>query len=67
MKRAINIEKSIFRYRVSILSEFSARRILGLKKSNENLLRDLESYYLYTYEVENKCVMNLSRIFRSKI
>jgi hypothetical protein len=51
MKKAINIEKSIFRYRVSILNEFSLRRIQTLTKSNENLYKDLESYYQYTYEI----------------
>ncbi len=36
-------------------------------KKNESLYKDLESYYLYTYDIENKCVFNLSKIFRQKI
>jgi hypothetical protein len=51
MKRSINIEKSIFRYRVAILSEFSSRKILSLAKANENLYKDLEAYYQYTYDI----------------
>ena len=41
MKRAINIEKSIFRYRVSIINEFSLRKMLSLYKTNESLFKDL--------------------------
>lgn len=41
--------------------------MLALSKANESLFKDLDSYYLYTYDIENKCVSNLARIFRDHI
>lgn len=41
--------------------------MLSLHKANEALFKDLDSYYQYTYDIENKCVFNLSKIFRHKI
>ncbi|EGR31169.1 hypothetical protein IMG5_116400 [Ichthyophthirius multifiliis] len=67
MKEALHIEKSIFRYRIQVLKDFSISRLKEMKALSSILYGKLEDWIEYTFKIENDAVNEMDYIFRQYI
>ena len=63
----MNTEKAIFRYRVKIIAAYAAKRLSEFNTAGLKLYEDLEDLYLYTDKIENKAVIEMTKIFKLAI
>lgn len=56
MKKAINLEKAIFRYRVHVIKDMATNKLKEMRHNATELYNKLEDWLTYTTSIENNAV-----------
>ena len=60
-KQAINTERAIFRYRFTVLKNYTLNKLNGMQTIAKALYNKLDDWIYYTFKVENDAVGELSK------
>ena len=52
MKKAVNLEKAIFRHRIHVIKDMAQYRLKEMRKKAKNLYNNLEDWTNYNFSIE---------------